>query len=177
MAVTESAVETHEERIEALFREYHRWMRGRLLQTMGDTALPSAVIEAEYDVEETVEDDIAYLSDPDTEGRLFVARWDGEIVGCVYLKPRSASTVEVKRLYVRPSGRGHGLGRSLMEEVIDTAREMEYTSIVLYTTPFTEAAQSLYENLGFEYTAAFEVEAPEEAEDELVFMKRPLTER
>ena len=78
-------------------------------------------------------------------GALLLARGEG----CVGLRPIDATTCELKRLYVRPSERGTGLGRRLAEAIIAEARRLGYTQIRLDTVPGMDAAQSLYEQLGF----------------------------
>jgi ribosomal protein S18 acetylase RimI-like enzyme len=52
-------------------------------------------------------------------------------------------------LYVVPSKRGHGLGRTLMEAVMDTARGEGATYMDLNTSEEDVAARNLYESLGF----------------------------
>src|ERR1700731_2212670 len=66
--------------------------------------------------------------DPPT-GRLLVALRQGpagidEPVGCVGLRKLEDGTCEMKRLYVRPSLRGEGTGRALVEALISEARAM-----------------------------------------------------
>ena len=54
-------------------------------------------------------------------GRLLIA-WDGdEVGGCVALRPLGDALCEMKRLYLRPSLRGKGVGRALAMRVIDEA--------------------------------------------------------
>jgi putative acetyltransferase len=88
-------------------------------------------------------------------GALLVARADGIIAGCVALRPLEGDACELKRLFVRPSGRGSGLGRRLATAVIDEARRLGYARMRLDTTPGMDAAQALYEELGFEETAPY----------------------
>jgi ribosomal protein S18 acetylase RimI-like enzyme len=52
-------------------------------------------------------------------------------------------------LYVVPDRRGHGLGRALMNEVIDVARREGADGIDLGTSEDDVAARNLYESLGF----------------------------
>jgi GNAT superfamily N-acetyltransferase len=52
-------------------------------------------------------------------------------------------------LYVVPDRRGQGLGRALMEEVLDVAREKGAGHIELNTSDDDVAARALYEQLGF----------------------------
>jgi len=78
-------------------------------------------------------------------GTLLLARG----AGCVGLRPLDETTCEMKRLYVRRSARGTGLGRLLAEAVIDEGRRLGYARMRLDTVPGMEPAQRLYAQLGF----------------------------
>lgn len=89
-------------------------------------------------------------------GALLAARdGDNRLAGCVALRPMDDETCELKRLYVRPEQRGSGLGRRLVEAIVDAARERGYRRMRLDTTPGMEAAQALYEELGFREIAPY----------------------
>ncbi|HEV8103366.1 MAG TPA: GNAT family N-acetyltransferase [Gaiellaceae bacterium] len=88
-------------------------------------------------------------------GALLVARAGGLIVGCVGVRPLDARTCEMKRLYVQSSRRGSGLGRRLAEAAIAEGRRLGYAAMRLDTLPGMEAAQALYEVLGFRDVAAY----------------------
>jgi len=93
------------------------------------------------------DDEIAAL--PGGYDVLLVARIDGRAVGCVGVRPLDARTCEMKRLYVRPAGRGSGVGRALALAAIDRARGLGYAQMRLDTLPTMGAAQELYRTLGF----------------------------
>ncbi len=86
-------------------------------------------------------------------GTLLLARVNGEIAGCCALRPLDAAdypnACEMKRLFVRHDFRGIGLGRQLVEAVLDAARQAGYSSVLLDTLDDMEAARALYEELGF----------------------------
>jgi L-amino acid N-acyltransferase YncA len=77
-------------------------------------------------------------------GRLLVARLDGVPQGCVALRRIDDATCEMKRLYVRASARGHGVGRDLCERLIGEARSVGYRVMLLDTLERMEDANRLY---------------------------------
>ena len=87
-------------------------------------------------------------------GALLLAMIEGQVAGCVALRPLDnvdyANAAEMKRLYVRKAFRGFGLGRQLAEAIMDAARLAGYNSILLDTLDDMEAARALYDELGFE---------------------------
>jgi len=87
-------------------------------------------------------------------GALIVAIIEGQVAGCVALRPLDnvdyPNAAEMKRLYVRKAFRGFGLGRQLVEAVMDAARQAGYACILLDTLDDMEAARALYDGLGFE---------------------------
>ena len=87
-------------------------------------------------------------------GMLLLARIDGQVAGCVALRPLDSTdypnAAEMKRLYVRKPFRGFGLGRQLAEAVMDAARRAGYDTVLLDTLDDMEAARARYGELGFE---------------------------
>ncbi|MDA0147789.1 GNAT family N-acetyltransferase [Vibrio sp. LaRot3] len=85
-----------------------------------------------------------------------VASVNGEIVGGCGLAPfaGSNSICELKKLFLLPQGRGHGLGRKLSEQCFEFAKQQGFTQCYLDTLASMTAAIALYEKLGFEHLSA-----------------------
>ena len=85
------------------------------------------------------------------EGRLFFAEVDGQPAGCVGVRPLpdSEGVCEMKRLYVDPEKRGHGVGNALALAAIKAAKEIGYRKLIIDTLPSMRMAVKLYRELGF----------------------------
>jgi len=88
-------------------------------------------------------------------GRLWCAELDGKPVGCVGVRPVSDGACEMKRLYVDPEARGHGVGHALALAAIRAAKELGYKRILLDTLPAMRIAVKLYRELGFKEAPAY----------------------
>ena len=84
------------------------------------------------------------------DGRLLLAEYEGQLVGCVALHKLANGTCEMKRLYLRPQFRGKGLGRALAGRVIAEARQIGYRRMRLDTVePVMKEAVAMYRRIGF----------------------------
>ena len=88
-------------------------------------------------------------------GAFLLARNEGKFVACGAIRRFSASDCEMKRLYVRPTGRNLGIGRLLALALINEAKSLGYKRMLLDTLPTMQSAQSLYHSLGFRPTQPY----------------------
>ena len=118
--------------LRGLWREYAAWLGPDLLPGM-DAEL--AGLPGRY---------------ASPHGALLLARALAAPVGCVALRPLDVpDTCELKRLYVRPRGRGTGAGRALVAAAEAFARRAGHRRILLDTLPRMESARRLYTAMGF----------------------------
>ena len=82
------------------------------------------------------------------DGRLYIAWCDGQPAGCIALRRLDDTTCELKRLYVRPAFRGRGIAGVMMQRILDDARAIGYTVMLLDTLPFLTSAIKMYRALG-----------------------------
>jgi GNAT superfamily N-acetyltransferase len=135
-------VESDEDKQQAgtLIREYLEWLNERIQRDYG----------IEFDVEAMLVSD---LSDRDKfyppDGRFYLAQYKGDIAGVGCLKKLEEGVGEVQRMYVPPSFRGKGVGRAILNRLIEDARSIGYRRLKLESLEFLEAAHSLYRSAGF----------------------------
>jgi GNAT superfamily N-acetyltransferase len=82
-------------------------------------------------------------------GAYFTALLGDRPVGGVGVRLLDAGTAEVKRLYVAPEARGHGVARTLMGRLHAHAKTVGATRTVLDCLPQRTGAIALYEALGY----------------------------
>ena len=90
-------------------------------------------------------------------GALLLARLRGKPAGCIAFGPLALSSggqaAELRRMWVRPELRGHGIGRQLVSVAITRARAAGHSELYLENDPKTMAAAAhLYSSFGFVWT-------------------------
>jgi len=130
----------HKQQAGALIREYLEWLNELVQCRYG----------IEFDVESMVASD---LSDSEKfhlpNGRFYLVQYKGDIAGVGCLKKLEEGVGEIQRMYVLPSFRGRGIGRAIVNRLIEDARSIEYSRLKLESLEFLEAAHLLYRSVGF----------------------------
>lgn len=88
-------------------------------------------------------------------GAFLVAYVSGKVAGCGAVRLLDAAEAEIKRMYVVPELRGHGLGRTLVAALEAEARALGVTRLILETGERQPEAIGLYASLGFMRIPAF----------------------
>ena len=86
---------------------------------------------------------------------LLVADPAGEVVGTAAVRLLEPGVGELKRMWLRPSCQGRGLGRRLMDACLDEARRLGCRALRLDTQAKLEAAVRLYRAYGFSEVARY----------------------
>jgi DNA-binding MarR family transcriptional regulator len=88
-------------------------------------------------------------------GCFVVAYLDGEPVGCGGVKHLPGGPSDIKRMWVSPTARGLGLGRRLLAELEQRARDSGATVARLETNRVLVEAIALYRSAGYREVPAF----------------------
>ena len=83
----------------------------------------------------------------------FVARDDGRILGVATLivfRIPTAMRAWIEDVITDEAARGQGVGEALTRAMLDRARELGCTTVDLTSRPSREAANRLYQRIGFE---------------------------
>ena len=85
----------------------------------------------------------------DTIKNVIVCFMDEKPIGCGAFKPYDEKTVEIKRMFVQPEYRGHGIGLNILKELELWAAELNYPECILETGKKQPEAIRLYEKAGY----------------------------
>jgi putative acetyltransferase len=78
-----------------------------------------------------------------------VAYDDGHPAGCGAIKEYAPKTMEVKRMYTIPAGKGKGIASQVLAELEQWAAEMSYEKCILETGKKQPEAIELYKKNGY----------------------------
>ena len=105
-------------------------------------------------VEDEVKDPLKKYGPP--HGCLLLAYWNNDVAGCVALQPlEEEGLCEMKRLFVRPGFREHGIGDELVKQILIEAEKAGYQKMVLDTLDRLKPAIRLYQKHGFNNGEAY----------------------
>ena len=85
----------------------------------------------------------------------------------------SLGIAEFNRMFVSADGRGHGLGRRMLDHMFEQMTTDVYAHVFFSSATFLTHARAMYENAGFvpmPHPAGF----PDEWRDKVYFMERSL---
>jgi DNA-binding MarR family transcriptional regulator/predicted GNAT family acetyltransferase len=88
-------------------------------------------------------------------GVFVVVHSDGEPAACGAVQRVDETTCEIKRMWVRPEWRGVGLGRRLLDDLLQRCRDLGSARVVLDTNSVLTEAISMYERAGFRSTERY----------------------
>jgi putative acetyltransferase len=91
----------------------------------------------------------ASIFEPENGGTFLIGWVDGEAVACGGIARYEDATAEIRRMYVVPEARGHGLSRRMLAALEDEARALGYSFVRLETGKLQAAAIGLYVSAGF----------------------------
>ncbi|MFP5321829.1 MAG: GNAT family N-acetyltransferase [Acidimicrobiia bacterium] len=101
-----------------------------------------------FDAGEALLEDADRLAPP--TGAFVVARRRGEVVGCGGVQTIGDGVGEIKRMWVSPSVRGQGVGRSLLSELERRSRRLGHRLVRLDTNATLTEAIAMYAAAGYE---------------------------
>jgi GNAT superfamily N-acetyltransferase len=90
----------------------------------------------------------------DGDGEFWVLEDDGTVAGCVGVTSEGAERCELHRLYLMPSYRGRGMGRTLIETVLSWCRKRGCREVYLWSDIKFETAREVYIRCGFSPSAS-----------------------
>ena len=106
-------------------------------------------------------------------GGILIASVDGTPCGCVMYSQARPGVAEFKRMFVSPEGRGHGLGRKMLDHMFSHMAADGYERVFFSSATFLTHARAMYEQAGFIPMAQPEG-FPEAWRDKVYFMERSL---
>jgi GNAT superfamily N-acetyltransferase len=157
----------HRDHVRELFWEYLDWANKRVNEEF----------HVDFDIKAMLEEDMENLSiflPPN--GRIFLTKTGDCISGIGCLKQSKEGYGEIKRMYVRPEFRGKGLGKLILNSLIQSARDIGFSYLRLDSARFMKEAHSLYKSMGFKDVDPYpESEIPDEFKSHWVFMQMKLS--
>ena len=152
--------------VQELFLEYYTWAFARNKEEYGlvfDAGGPPAMVKR-------------YMATLDEflppSGILLLAYVDEQPAGIACMKTLDNGIFEIKRMYVKPQYRGKGIGRALLQEQINRAKQQNASILRLDSSRFMTAAHNMYRSVGFREIEPYQgSEIPAEIQKYWIFME------
>jgi GNAT superfamily N-acetyltransferase len=106
-------------------------------------------------------------------GIILLADRAGAPVACAMSHALTDDASEIKRLFVAPHARGHGIAADLVNALTDQARADGFTRVVLDTSVNLGPARALYARLGFRTCGPYQ-SIPDAVLPHLIFFEKSL---
>ena len=103
-------------------------------------------------VDDTLNPDLADLTSSYGSGRTLVACDGRRVVGTGTVIQRDGTSAEIVRMSVAPDYRRTGVGRRLVADLVDTARQWGVDRVILETSAHWTEVVEFYERCGFTLT-------------------------
>ena len=125
-------------------------------QPADQTAVKALVLDGLVEhwgfLDENKNPDLEDIAKSYADGIFLVAWLDDEIVGTGAFLPRSAEQVEIMRMSVKKDLRRQGIGRNILSELCQRAKQAGYNEVILETTATWQEVIDFYLQFGFEIT-------------------------
>ncbi|MFW5389172.1 GNAT family N-acetyltransferase [Yersinia sp. 2542 StPb PI] len=109
--------------------------------------------EALYPAESNHTESIASMAQKKTF--VYIATRQGRALGCAILFQPESTYPEIKRVFVIPDCRGHGIASMLVTALLEKSISLNLKYVYLETGIHQPEAVKLYQRLGFEFTSEF----------------------
>ena len=164
--------DVHRSAVVDLAEDYFNWIGGELRKNY-DIDMYSVISTTLRDYVENNVDELASSISPD--GVFYLIKIKDEIVGMGALRKLKEGIGEIKRMYIKPKYQGKGLGKRMLQVLLDKGKEHGFFAIYLETGRFMTTAQYLYRSAGLYNRAVYpETEVPPQLHRVWLFMEKRL---
>ena len=155
-----------------LYKEYFNWMASQLQKNYEIDVSSELGVDLNDYIESNVD---GFTSSISSDGVLYLLQEKEEIIGMGALRELKEGIGEIKRMYIKPYYQGKGLGREMLQLLLNKGKERGFSEIYLETGAFMTAAQGLYRSTGFHDREEYpENEVPPQLRRFWLFMERKL---
>ncbi|MEP7234310.1 MAG: GNAT family N-acetyltransferase [Ignavibacteriota bacterium] len=84
--------------------------------------------------------------------QIWIAETEGRFAGCIGVVKAAELSIQLRWFLVEPEFQGKGIGKLLIEALLEYCRAKKFDEIFLWTVNKLPAAKAIYERYGFERT-------------------------